>query len=353
MKFIRYGNLKAYRQQQYVASPEAGQWPCLPPRPKGFFAFPYGYKDGFYLKKHPASDPNSNMQYLRDKTGRKLTEADKMVYSETETEYSPYLDQDIPAIVETMSDSKFLKKFGLPKMPILTERRPQWICYMKDPRHPPKLAADGNLDQEVNYLKDKDGELVPANELMDRTWTLDDFCEDWFEHCKEEDFKDDYLDRFGIEYDPYSTPDTPVMRDGKMEYERTGVRMLFDKLERELGIGMKHIYVWPVYKRCENVYLVTFKKPHVFEYNGCVWHHLREYVPAGSILAAYGTTWVYTSTRDLERALKHAEPAIWHVNRLAGRTTSRFGGPWTMNTGLDPNGMYECFFDEEDARKTT
>lgn len=51
--------------------------------------------------------------------------------------------------------------------------------------------------------------------------------------------------------------------------------------------------------------------------------------------------------------LKHAEPATWRVNRLAGRTTSRFGGPWTMNTMFDPKGMYECFFDEEDARKIT
>ena len=38
MKFIRYGDLKAFRQKQHEKCPKVSEYPHAPPRRKGFFA---------------------------------------------------------------------------------------------------------------------------------------------------------------------------------------------------------------------------------------------------------------------------------------------------------------------------
>ena len=74
MKFIRYGDLKAFDQKQYEKCPGVSEYPHTPPRRKGFFAFPFAFFDRFYILYHPACEAHSQMVYLRDQNGRKLTE---------------------------------------------------------------------------------------------------------------------------------------------------------------------------------------------------------------------------------------------------------------------------------------
>ena len=59
----------------------------------------------------------------------------------------------------------------------------------------------------------------------------------------------------------------------------------------------------------------------IVSYNGCLWHHLRGRVPPGSILSSYGTTWVYTTVRDFERALSHAEPKSYRRYKKSNALT--------------------------------
>ena len=132
------------------------------------------------------------------------------------------------------------------------------------------------------------------------------------------------------------------------------MRLTLDYL-RKRGIGVESLFAWPVYPPGEGAWLTLFKKPHLFDYDGCVWHHLRRYVPPRAVLAAYGTTWVYTSMRDFEHALRRAEPKAYGKQR-ASRTNaraSRFGGPYCFNATIALEGMYEVFFDEEDIKKIT
>ena len=132
------------------------------------------------------------------------------------------------------------------------------------------------------------------------------------------------------------------------------VKMTADYLSKR-GIRIESLFAWPLYEEGEDIFLAIYKKPRLFDYKGCVWHHLRKFVPQGSVLASYGTTWVYTTIRDFEGALRHANPRIYakHRNSQAKAKASRFGGPNYYNATFDVNDMYEVFFDEEDIKKIT
>ena len=344
MKFIRYGDLKAFKQKHHEKCPKVSEYPHAPPRRKGFFAFPFAFFDRFYIMCHPACEAHSQMVYLRDRNGRKLTDADRNVCSETETEYCPETGLWRPKIIRTMTDNELLKSLEIPKQPVVREDRPSWVCVMRNPKHPPCRTEDGRLNQEFEYLTDHNGERVTARDFFRRKWYPADFdCPDEFEVCKPGDIQNDAVYIFGLgdKYDWF------LDRDG-------GVRIALDYL-RTRGIGAESLFAWPVYPPGEDVWLTLFKKPHLFDYDGCVWHHLRRHVPPRAVLAAYGTTWVYTSMRDFEKALRRAEPQAYGKQRtLRGRAkASRYGGPYCYNATLAIEGMYEVFFDEEDITKIT
>ncbi len=344
MKFIRYGDLKAFKQKHHEKCPKVSEYPHAPPRRKGFFAFPFAFFDRFYIMCHPACEAHSQMVYLRDRNGRKLTDADRNVCSETETEYCPETGLWRPKIIRTMTDNELLKSLEIPKQPVVREDRPSWVCVMRNPKHPPCRTEDGRLNQEFEYLTDHNGERVTARDFFRRKWYPADFdCPDEFEVCKPGDIQNDAVYIFGLgdKYDWF------LDRDG-------GVRIALDYL-RTRGIGAESLFAWPVYPPGEDVWLTLFKKPHLFDYDGCLWHHLRRHVPPRAVLAAYGTTWVYTSMRDFEKALRRAEPQAYGKQRtLRGRAkASRYGGPYCYNATLAIEGMYEVFFDEEDIKKIT
>ena len=344
MKFIRYGDLKAFTQKQYEKCPGVSEYPHAPPRRNGFFAFPLAFFDRFYIMCHPACEAHSQMMYLRDKSRRKLTDADRYVYSETETEYCPETGLWRPKAIRTMTDNELLKTLKIPKQPVVREYRPSWVCVMRNPKRPPCRVEGGGLDQRFEYLTDKTGERVTARDFFRRKWYPADFdCADEFEACKPCDINNDavYLFGLGDKYDCFRDSDG-------------GVRLTLDYL-RKRGIEAEKLFAWPVYPPDEDVWLTIFKKPHLFEYGGCVWHHLRRHVPSRAVLAAYGTTWVYTSMRDFEKALRRAEPKAYGKQRALrdNAKASLFGGPYCYNATFAIEGMYEVFFDEEDIKKIT
>lgn len=344
MKFIRYGDLKAFRQKQHEKCPKVSEYPHAPPRRKGFFAFPFAFFDRFYILCHPACEAHSQMVYLRDRNGRKLTDADRNVYSETETEYCPETGLWRSKIIRTMTDSELLKALEVPKQPVVREDRPSWVCVMRNPKHPPCRTEGGKLNQRFEYLTDPNVERVTARDFFRRKWCPADFDDlDVFEVCRPDDINNDAVYLFGLG-DNY---DWLYGRDG-------GVRLTLDYL-RKRGIGVESLFAWPVYPPGEDVWLTLFKKPHLFDYDGCVWHHLRRHVPPCAVLAAYGTTWVYTSMRDFEKALRRAEPQAYGKQKVLRNNAkaSRYGGPYCYNATLAIEGMYEVFFDDEDIKKIT
>lgn len=346
MKFIRFGELQAFDQIRYQKCPGGTGYPHDPPRPRGFFAFPYAFFDRFYLMCHPAREAHSEMMYLRDGNGRKLTDADRDVLSETETEWCDETRSERPKVVRTMTDTELLRTLGLPKQPVMREDRPSWVCVMKDPLRPPMLAGDGQLDQEFEYLTDRHGERIPAGEFFRREWWPADFDgAALFEPCRPDNIRNDALYLFGLgdKYDPIRDTDWTG-----------GTKLTLAHLQKR-GIGVGNLFAWPVYPPGEEVWLTLFKTPHLFDYDGCVWHHLRPFVPRRAVLADYGTTWVYTPVRDFGRALRRAEPRAYGRQRASRGTAraNRFGGPYCYNATFSPEGMYEVFFDEEDIKKIT
>ena len=343
MKFIRFGDLKAFRQKRYKKCPDVEEYPHAPPRPRGFFAFPYGFYDPYFMMRHPACNPNSEMSYLHDKNGRRLTYADMYVDSETEVEYDYSTERWVPKSTR-LSDADLLRQLGLPtNQPIFFEDRPSWVCVMKDPANPPRLTEDGSLNQEFEYLLDEKGERIHAESFFWGRWCPDDFSDGHLKRCELSDINSrGVYRRLGL---------------GKIWYDWLSVdldaeRLVLDYLGRK-GIGVERLFAWPVYKDDEQWWLTVFKKPHIFSHTGYLWHHLRRFVPSGSVLAAYGTTWVYTTVRDFGRALRHVAPHAYEKRRTLQAKASRFGGPRFCSSSLDLDEMFEVFFDAEDIKKIT
>ncbi len=345
MKFIRFGDLKALKQRHYEKIPDASEYANAPPRQRGFFAFPYAFFDRCYIMCHPACEAHSQMVYLRDGNGRKLTDADKDVLSETETEFCPETGLRRPKVIRTMTDNELLKKLGLPKQPIKREYRPSWVCVMRNPKPPPCLNEDGMLDRQFDYLTGSNGERVPVRGFFRRKWYPSDFdAAGDFDYCTPDNILDESVYLLGL----------GNQSGFLLNWDGDGVKLTLDYL-RKRGIGVERLFAWPVYPPGEDVWLTLFKKPHIFDYDGCIWHHLRHFVPPRAVLAAYGTTWVYTTMRDFERALRRAEPQAYGKQRaLRGNAkASLFGGPNCPNAEITIEGMYETFFDEDDIKKIT
>ena len=89
MKFIRFGDIKAFEQKCYKRCPRVDEFVHAPPRRRGFFAFPYAFFDSRYIVDHPVSEPHSPLKYLRDKNGRILTHRD-LWEAQSEKEILPY-----------------------------------------------------------------------------------------------------------------------------------------------------------------------------------------------------------------------------------------------------------------------
>lgn len=335
MKFIRYGDLKAFEQKLYKKSPALDEYPHSPPRRRGFFAFPYGFFDEEYIYMHPASDPNSPMKYLRDKNGRKLSALDWERHYYDSFELLQRTKHLGPWKSDIILNNALLKKLGLPKQPIRREYRPSWVCIMKDPDNPPRHIGRGRLNQDFTYLLDADGDRIPARHFFSRNWEPCEFEDgEAFHVCQAKNVRNDIYAFFNC---PCCNCEDVLSRLAKR------------------GIFVENLFPWPVYERGMDEWLTIFKEPHLFDYNGCVWHHLRDFVPPRAVLASYGTTWVYTSVRDLGAALNRTQPSAYRKHkRISDQSkASLFGGPICGSSQVDLDRMYEVFFDEEAIKTIT
>lgn len=386
MKFVRYGLLKDYEQKWYKRVPDVDEWTCAPPRKKGMFAFPYGFHDAFYIHCRPASDPDSNMMYLRGKDGRKQVYRDlwsnvrKVDRFCLKSEIVELLESDdvgparglISRMYDFMhctggpgdmrycseglncrEDLRWMAENGFPYGQLMNdEPRPSYVRIMKDPMNPPLMTADGGLTQECPFLLDANGERIPSDDFFcfhRRSWRPEHFTKEG--RMEYRTFADAVtMSVYGEDVRVLSENPDFLLCDKSDCWENE------DDLERRLhawNVKIEQLFPWPVYPHGEGRYLTTFKKPHLFRYEGNLWHHLRKYTPQNEILCAYGTTWVYTSVRTFENALKKAERKSFRryeeMDRK-GRESVRFGGPYTFSGGSTET-CYEVFFDSEDIRK--
>lgn len=348
MKFIRYGVLKAYDHPTW----NTGESDHLPPCRYGMYAFPYGFRDSFYLFNRPASEPDSTLQYVRDERGEKLTlratEAYLKQYDLGDGVVQCYCRQRGEQTPLGKNPAKWLREHGYPTIQSYEEDRPSYVCVMKDASNPPYVLPDGKLSEEVKFLLDADGDRIDAEAFFLREWRPIDFAEryrSWWIPTRIEQINDDIGYRFYHK-------DDPRRRNWSIKDD---VRFAFmiARLARQ-GIAIEQLYAWPVYDDGDEKFLTTYKKPHAFEYNGNLWHHLEKFVRPRDVLSRV-RNWVCTSTAAFERAIRKVEPKQSRtLTRLKGAApVLTSGGPYGMQPTFDVDCSTEVFFDEKAVKAIT
>lgn len=343
MKFVRFGALTLQKQEQYE-EPTTDMAPWQPPCKKGFFAFPAGYMDPFYLPlSRPPEDPHSLLQYLRDDEGNKMTKRDlydAVPIPGVEYYYGvPVLPRRYEKPVLSEKGKAFLKKRRLKEKQLMWVKRPCWVMVWK-----PDLTWDGEfphfygLDTEnedrnrlnvlLEYLFAPDGEKIAAEDFF--TW--------------------DYLELFPDNYEGYDI--LPVAgrhfySDDKIYYG-DGKSVTIARLLKMRQVDRINLCIWPVYPVLEDEYAATLKKYRIFEYEGCLWHHLGGLLKRSEILSQFSDTWYYTDIHAYERALRKASGLKFGKKMKYQRQMKRPGyyGAYEMNTTFDLDGMFEVFFDQ-------
>lgn len=324
MKFVRFGSLSLQKQTHYQ-EPKQGMWPCYPPCKKGFFAFPAGYSDIFYLPhSRPPEHPYSILQYLRDENGMKLFRGD--LYSEYGFFEKILSERGI----------EILKKRKLKEKQIMWVKRPSYVMVRPDTEK--SLTFFGlsteqedrsRLNQDLEYLLDPRGEKIDA----------DDFFYYTFHNLFPQNYEGDY------------NPPKPGVHYNSKEklYYPDGKTIAFSQWLEKKGIVPEQLCMWPFHKRMEAHYAAILKKYHVFDYDGCLWHHLGIFLKPGEILSRFSDTWVYTDMHAYKRALKKSNGTKYWQNMRYQRDMEHPGyyEAFTPNGMYDPPTMYEVFFDEK------
>jgi len=370
MKFVRFGPLTPQKQMHYK-EPKTGMWPCNPPCKKGFFAFPAGYMDTFYLPlSRPPEDPHSLRQYFRDENGEKITRkafyrknteaAERIANYAEELKFSnwgrnlklPKGDndwffrmvardklypngEDEPTVAPEIQ--ALLKKRKLKEYQILWVQRPSYIMYFPDPKKDLTFYGLGTdredrtrLSQPLEFLIDPFGEKIKPANYISSGYYMGAFPSLFEGGFRAPDPKKDYMSHSSVYFPDKKS--VPFLKWLKMKH-----------------ISPDQICVWPCYPEEEDEYATTLKKYHVFDYDGCLWHHLGEFLKPGEILSRFADTWVYTDMHAYERALKKSNGTAYQRNMKYQRNMTRPGyfGTQTWNGTFDLSTMYEVFFDEK------
>ena len=357
MKFIRYGILKAFDHPDWDDDPNDDH---APPRRYGFYAFPYAFHDAFYMVRKPASDPDSIMQYVRDERGRKITGRAIKNYlkeydldDDEDAEYGNYRRKTDGETFLGKHPDKWLRQHGSPTIRGSDENRPSWVMVMKDADNPPYLLPSGKLSEEGTFLLDSSGARIEAREFFERVWRPIDFAaryRDWWIPTRPEHLNERGIIELYHRDDPRRNL-TPFGRDGEENVKRNHA-FVIARLAR-MGIALERLYAWPVYEEGDDVYLTIYKKPHVFDYCGNLWHHLDKYLRPGEALCR-ARNWVYTSTAAFERALRKVDPKQFRVHtRTQHAPNLATGGPQFMQPTLDTDRHSEVYLDAEGVRLVT
>ena len=389
MKFIRYGSLAPQKAKHW--SIDAGRMPA----PQGIYAFPYGYLDYWYIWQGRGSDGNPRVQYMKDESGHRLCydelfkkpfqHSSSFSYAEKKQRQDKLLERieeeepGLPRYIKMRRMnwrmlksrySSYLKsKYHLKEQDdIFNEPRKSWLMVMDDPDKPPRLTQDPYddaltaeqveaipLDQKLHFLKGEDGKRIHATDFLygDALWGPERYWDD-FEPIAWDDV---YVNGF-LSEQTHKTVDSPFTRayakiqdlkdqDKYHESEALGRKVLTDWLA-EKGLRLEQLCPWPVYPEGRREWAVIYSKPHIFEYSGCLWHHLREHVKHGEILRIVDS-WCYTTIGAYEDALRAAEPMLYDRHLGVSKKDSWHGGlenPGYRN-GHVPNDieLFEVFID--------
>jgi hypothetical protein len=323
MKFVRFGSLTPQKQVQYV-EPKPDIWSSSPPCKKGFFAFPAGYMDPFYLPLNiPPENRYSLLQYLRDENGNKVTR------SEMYEDPSDYINSPLTAKGEAI-----LKKYRLKTKQVMWVEREAWVMIYPDPEEDltyyglnTEFEDRSKLNQPLKFL------LGPSNEKISAIWYLYDFP------------------RTPDIYEGYYTPPTmeEIEADEKLYYP-DGSTIKFGNWLKKNNIDIRTLCIWPCH---DNPYVFSYaaklKKYLVFEYNGALWHHLGEHLKRSEILDQFSNTWYYTDIHAYERALRKASGRKFGKKMEYQRKMKNPGyfGAHEYNATFDISKMYEVFFEHK------
>ncbi len=386
MKFIRYGSL---------APQSAVRWEIdrasMPVR-RGIYAFPCGYLDYFYIWSGRGCDANPRVRYLKDESGRRLFYDElldtpfqagrtSIEYYNAYNELYDRIKAEEPDLTSIARNRKlhwrqfkpewadYLKRTNHIKDldDIKSEPRKSWMMVMGNPDRPPHLTHDPfdpnltpeqveaiSLDRKLHFLKGEDGKRVFANDLILRNeWTLERYWGDFrplswnelrFKDFMSENSKRMVDSRFKrVVHKIYAS-----MRDEEKE------QLEYDALTQWLGsqgIRLEQLCPWPVYPEGRCNWAVIYAKPHQFEYSGCLWHHLREFVKRGEILRIVDN-WCYTTIGAYEDALRKAGPMLFERSQASGDRRNVAWHGWLENTiyynkHVPRAGYFEVFIDSK------
>ena len=342
---MRFGSLSLQKQVHYE-HPKPDMWPSSPPCKKGFFAFPAGYVDPFYLPlSRPPEEPYSLLQYLRDDDGNKVTKRDLYDpacyededYYEFSSHYHRYYYTRVRETKLGLKGRELLKKRKLKISQILWVERPSWVMVYPNPRI--NLLFYGldmewedrsRLSQPVEYLLDPSGEKLDAREIFSGEFfntRFPDMYETWYES-------------------PVAGRD--IFPDDKELHYPDGRTITLAKWLKKKNILVEQLCLWPCYAEDDDVYAATMKKYRVFDYEGCLWHHLGMLLKPSEILGRFSDTWYYTDIHAYERALRKSNGKTFGKKREYQRTLRKTGYYAAMeyNGTFDKSKMYEVFFDQ-------
>ncbi len=324
MKFVRFGPLTPQKQTQYK-EPVPDMWPSSPPGKKGFFAFPAGYMDPFYLPlSRPPEEPHSLLQYLRDDDGNKVTKRE--MYADDE-------EKTLSAEGEAL-----LKKRKLKLKQIFWVERPSWVMFYPDPEKDLTFYGLGTededrtrLNQPLEFLLDPSGDKLDARDLFSNFF-----------------FHDMFPGNYEGWYDP-PVPDKDFYPDDEELHYPDGTMITLTKWLKKKNIRTDQLCLWPCYAKGEDEYAATLKKYRVFDYEGCLWHHLGMFLKNSEIISRFSDIWCYTDIRAYERALKKSNSKAFGKKQDYQRKTDSFGyfGAHEYNGTFDQSTMYEVFFDQK------
>ena len=351
MKFCRYGSLDPQK---------AVRWRCdLPGAPAryGIYALPYGYLDYFFIWRGRGCDASPRVQYLTDDKGDRLLYRD--VFPENPLRNAPESDEIgnpfgpwMAEIEETspylatwqakwrkLEWDRFVNQKHVRRLKehyhirdagdILEEPRTSWIMVMDDPRNPPRLTHNPSdpsltpeqvesipLNQKLRYLKWENGERVSSVDLLKNLeWDHSRYWNAWrplgWGEVRGKEFLSEATKR---------TMNSSMQRiyarlagRGDASREEAACKQAIRRWLAGKGLRLEQLCPWPVYEKGRGSWAAYYKRPHLFDFSGCLWHHLGMHVKSGEIIRMLDDyqgedPWVYTTIGAYEAALLKASP---------------------------------------------
>ncbi len=372
MRFVRFGVLKPVRQEGYdpsygadVSELDFRDEECFvrnqrdacdyfvnshePPCASGFYAQPFGFCDFGIISTDDSSEKNRcRMIKLHDDDGNPV-EMEQIVKEEVRNGKE--------RAVLTSLGRAMLKRYGVTKNLLINSGvcGTSYVRVMRDWRHPPKLLPSGRLNQKLAYLTDDNGRKFTASDVFGgRDWSLADYK--WDESHHGDGFQYVTIEDIKAWWD-FNAKVAAVENLNGTGPDRFRLFLALKKLD------VRQLCVWPIY---DDWSVAVFKRPHVFEYQGMIWHHLGMYLKSGEMQGVRQGQWFRSSVAAFEAALRRygrrwmnypevsEDMGKYYFNlKKAGRRIAKLKKtPMRNKPGAccDTEGMIEVFIEERDWR---